>query len=166
MGAAVLCVRFRALAEPQLAPMLEELGKRTSQEEYRRLLSNIEASFCAERAAVVLPFVRQHISAIQKTDGLHDVARCVPHAHHHMIAESPRRPQAVQLSRAGLHWLFHAPSYAPQFQCSTLSGRTVADRIHVPAQRMEAGRRRCGMFTSGCGCRGDLVVYAPGCMHL
>lgn len=76
MAAALLCVRFRALAEPQLAPMLEELAKRTAQEEYRRLLSNIEASFCAERAAVILPFVRQHISAIQKTDGLHDVARC------------------------------------------------------------------------------------------
>eukprot|EP00892_Ulva_mutabilis_P010098 jgi/Ulvmu1/7460/UM037_0003.1 len=73
--AALLCVRFRALAEPQLAPMLEELGKRSAQAEYRRLLSSIEASFCAERSALIIPHVRQHISAIQKTDSLHDVAR-------------------------------------------------------------------------------------------
>lgn len=75
-SSAVLCVRFRALAEPQLAPMLEELGKRSTQVEYRRLLSNIEVSFCSERASLVLPCVRQNISAIQKTEGLHEVARC------------------------------------------------------------------------------------------
>ena len=75
-AAALLCVRFRALAEPQLAPVLEELAKRTAQAEYRRLLSNIEASFCAERSALILPFVRQHIAAIQKAEGLHEVARC------------------------------------------------------------------------------------------
>lgn len=75
-AAALLCVRFRALAEPQLAPVLEELAKRTAQAEYQRLLSNIEASFCAERSTLILPFVRQHIAAIQKAEGLHEVARC------------------------------------------------------------------------------------------
>jgi hypothetical protein len=40
------------------------------------LLRNIEGSFCAERVGLILPFVRQHISKIQSSQGLQNMARC------------------------------------------------------------------------------------------
>ena len=78
VSSALLCVRFRALVEPQLAPILAELAQRASQAEYNRLLRNIEGSFCAERVGLILPFVRQHISKIQSSQDLQNMSRCAP----------------------------------------------------------------------------------------
>lgn len=62
--------------EPQLTPILAELSQRASQAEYNRLLRNIEGSFCAERAGLILPFVRQHVSKIQSSQDLQNLSRC------------------------------------------------------------------------------------------
>jgi hypothetical protein len=77
VSSALLCVRFRALVEPQLTPILAELSQRSSQSEYNRLLRNIEGSFCAERVGLILPFVRAHIAKIQSSQNLQNMARCV-----------------------------------------------------------------------------------------
>lgn len=79
VSSALLCVRFRALVEPQLTPILAELSQRSSQTEYNRLLRNIEGSFCAERVGLIQPFVRHHISKIQSSQDLQNMARCVLH---------------------------------------------------------------------------------------
>lgn len=79
VSSALLCVRFRALVEPQLTPILAELSQRSSQTEYNRLLRNIEGSFCAERVGLILPFVRQHVSKIQSSQDLQNMSRCVLH---------------------------------------------------------------------------------------
>lgn len=76
VSSTLLCVRFRALVETQLTPILVELAQKSSQNEYNRLLRNIEGSFCAERVGLILPFVRQHISSIQSSQDLQNMARC------------------------------------------------------------------------------------------
>jgi hypothetical protein len=75
VSSTLLCVRFRAIVEPQLTPLVSELLKSTGQSEYMRLLRNIEGSFCAERIGLILPFVRQHVARIQASHDLLNLAR-------------------------------------------------------------------------------------------
>ena len=73
---ALLYVRFRAVASPQLMPILSELARRAKQPEYVRLLSECEQLYCNTRCQLVLPFVLLHIESL-KTLRLPELTRCV-----------------------------------------------------------------------------------------
>jgi hypothetical protein len=71
-------VRFRAIVDAQLTPVLSALNDRGTNSEYLRLMTTIEGAFCTVRTGAIMPLVQTHIAELQSQLSLRELARCSP----------------------------------------------------------------------------------------